>query len=421
MTDDYEYFRNKRDDRVYLSRSLSQKSYRKTTDGEVEEFERPFRIVSKIIGCAESHQFFRDGKQVSLRITEGQRQEIKATFYEDTRDVATLQIQKYTVEGGSPHKCYFTFIGDEISSLYNFLRNIEFLPIKDEHSTKLDDKFVESLVLTKEQALRLLSQQPQLFEELTRHQITARDVAVLGHRRKQVAEFESLLFDDSHFLKRKPELGQGKRNEDVWQRFFEQNTWIFGYGLNYFLNSPLDNEKLEQVVKGHDLTGSGKRVDALLKTQGLIGALSFGEIKTHATHLLKQISSPYRKECWQISDELAGGIGQVQRSVQVSLANIRSRTEITDSSGAPTGEQLFLYQPKCFIVVGSLSEFQTEHGINEEKYSSFELFRRNTMSPEIITFDELFERARFIVESIPKETENYEPIGRAESRGKQSI
>ncbi len=109
-------------------------------------------------------------------------------------------------------------------SLYNFLRNIEFLPIKNEHSTKLDDKFVESLVLTKEQALRRLSQQPQLFEELTRHQITARDVAVLGHRRKQVAEFECLLFDDAHFLKRKTKLRQGKRNEDVWQQFFEQNT-----------------------------------------------------------------------------------------------------------------------------------------------------------------------------------------------------
>ena len=72
MSDDYEYFQNKRDDRIYLSRSFNGKAYRKTADGEIEEFERPFRIVSKIINCAESHQFFRDGKQVSLRITDGQ-------------------------------------------------------------------------------------------------------------------------------------------------------------------------------------------------------------------------------------------------------------------------------------------------------------------------------------------------------------
>jgi hypothetical protein len=38
-----------------------------------------------------------------------------------------------------------------------------------------------------------------------------------------------------------------------------------------------------------------------------------------------------------------------------------------------------------------------EHGVNQDRHRSFELFRRNTANPEIITFDELFERARFIV------------------------
>ncbi|HYE36286.1 Shedu immune nuclease family protein [Methylocaldum sp.] len=399
MTDNYEYFKNKRTDRVYLSQSLSQKQYRKNSDGEIEEFERPFRMLSKVIDCAESHQFFKDGKQVSLRITDGQRHEITAKFYEDTREVSTLQIQKYTVESGAPHRTYFTFIGDEISVLYNFLRNINLLPIKDERSAKLDDRFVESIVLTKEQALLLLSQQPQLLEELTKHDITAKDVAILGHRRKQLTEFEQLLNDDAYFESCKSALGANKKSEDVWQDFFEKNTWIFGYGLNYYLNSPLDGEKFEQIVKGHDFTGAGKRVDALLKTHGFISALSFGEIKTHKTPLLKQVSTPYRKESWQISDELSGGIAQIQRSVQVSLSNIRSRTIIKDESGAPTGEQLFLYQPKSFLVIGSLSEFQSAHGINEDKYSSFELFRRNIAAPEIIAFDELYQRARFIVES----------------------
>ena len=60
---------------------------------------------------------------------------------------------------------------------------------------------------------------------------------------------------------------------------------------------------------------------------------------------------------------------------------------------------LYFYQPKSFLVVGSLAEFEGEHGINEDKYSSFELFRKNINNPEIITFDELYERAKFIVES----------------------
>lgn len=399
MSDKYEYFRNKRPDRVYLSRSLSQKQYRKNDAGEVEEFERPFRVVSKVIDCEESHQFFKDGKQVSLRITDVARQEVIAKFYEDTRGVFTLQIQRYTVESGSPHNTYFTFINEEISTLYNFLRNIDVLPLRDDQGAKLDDKFVSSLVLTREQAVDLLSSQPDLIEELVKTQITAQDVAELGHRKEQLAEFERLLNDSQHFESRRVNLGSNKGPEAVWQSFFEHNTWIFGYGLNYVFNAPLDGAKLERVVKGHDFAGAGKRVDALLKTQGLISALSFGEIKTHTAELLKPVTSAYRRECWQVSDELAGGIAQVQRSVQASLGNIRSKTEMKDDTGTPTGESVFLYQPRSFLVIGSLPEFHAAHGINEEKYSSFELFRRNLKSPEVVTFDELFERAKYIVES----------------------
>ena len=49
--------------------------------------------------------------------------------------------------------------------------------------------------------------------------------------------------------------------------------------------------------------------------------------------------------------------------------------------------------------MGNLSEFETEHGPNIERYRSFEDYRRNLRQPEIITFDELHERAWFIVES----------------------
>ena len=292
-----------------------------------------------------------------------------------------------------------TFTGNEIATLYNFLRNIQFLPLRDEGSAKLDDRFVEDIVLTKTQALRLLREQPELVSELIRHQITADDVAVLGHRRRQLEVFHELLTDERAFEVRRAKLGKEKRPEDVWQSFFEENTWIFGYGLNYYFNSPLDDEQLEQVIRGFDFSSSGKRVDALLKTNGFVSALSFVEIKTHRTRLIKQLRRPYRTESWQISEDLAGGLAQVQRTVQVSLENIRTRTDVTGPNGAPTGEELFLYQSRAVLVVGSWSEFEGEHGINEEQYSSFEMFRRNIVNPEIITFDELYKRARCIVNS----------------------
>ena len=59
-----------------------------------------------------------------------------------------------------------------------------------------------------------------------------------------------------------------------------------------------------------------------------------------------------------------------------------------------------IVKPKSFLVVGRLDELRSDCGINIEKYRSFELYRRHTHRPEIITFDELFHRARFIVEHI---------------------
>ena len=46
--------------------------------------------------------------------------------------------------------------------------------------------------------------------------------------------------------------------------------------------------------------------------------------------------------------------------------------------------------------------------MNEDKFSSFELFRQNQTNPEIITFDELYERAKFIVKNDEEKTGNLE-------------
>jgi len=49
-------------------------------------------------------------------------------------------------------------------------------------------------------------------------------------------------------------------------------------------------------------------------------------------------------------------------------------------------------------IVGSLTEFETPAGLNEAKIRAFELYRHHIGSPEILTFDELLNRARFIVD-----------------------
>lgn len=133
-----------------------------------------------------------------------------------------------------------------------------------------------------------------------------------------------------------------------------------------------------------------------MKTKGIISNLCFIEIKTHATELLE--SKPYRSGCFAPSKELAGAIAQVQGTVASAIENLSSRINLSDSDGNPTGEEILNYQPKFYSVIGSMGEFVSEHDVKKDKLRSFELLRKNTSNPEIITFDELYERAKFIVQ-----------------------
>jgi hypothetical protein len=196
----------------------------------------------------------------------------------------------------------------------------------------------------------------------------------------------------------KVKLAKQCKLEDVWQKFFEKNRWIFGYGLNYIFLENLDHKKLEQYVQGYHVGGHGKRVDGLMKTKGAVSNLCLIEMKTHETGLLGK--SAARSGCWPASSHLAEAIAQTQGTVAAAMDTIRGSLKLDDDKGYPTGEEAFNYAPKSYLVIGNLAEFKGEHGVNREKLKSFELFRRNLHSPEIITFDELYERAISIVSQI---------------------
>lgn len=392
---EYEIHINKRTDRIHLSKAIEQKVFIRDETNGVVEISRPFRILSKVLDNKESHEFIKKGKELVLRITEGQRHEIIAKFYEDTRGIFTLQIQKFSTDTGNPHKTYFTFINEEIGALYNFIRNIAILPIAGDQGQKIDDKYLEDIILTKEQVLKIINENPELVAEILKNNISKADLVAIGYRKEQLKIFKELLYDRSYFDSYKL-TNEIAKDETVWQTFFEKNTWIFGYGLNYIFNSPLQGRKLEQVVSGYNVFSAGKRIDALMQTKGLVSSLCFGEIKTHTTPLLHK---EYRSECYSVSEEVSGGIAQVQKTIQKSLKELNSKLDLKDKERNPTGESVFIFQPKSFLVVGSLCQFRNEHGINEDKFGSFELYRRNITNPEIITFDELYERARFIVDT----------------------
>lgn len=78
---------------------------------------------------------------------------------------------------------------------------------------------------------------------------------------------------------------------------------------------------------------------------------------------------------------------------------VREKLYPRDDDGFETARPLYNLSPKALVVIGQLEQFVEGDRMQTDKIRSFELFRRGLVHPEVLTCDELFERARAIVEA----------------------
>ena len=383
MTDEAEFHQNKLASKTYISRRI-------VTDGGTK-----LRIASKVMDSP-GYQYVKEKNELVLKRTPAGRKEIVAKFLEDDRGLHVVTIQGFNGKTGAPHRTYFSFVGPEIKALLTFFENIASVELDDAAKVNITDTELRRLTVSKQQAAALIKDNEAIFSAVVRSGITKEDVVAVAYRKKQISVFSRLLNESGYFSEIKRSVGV-LRDEDLWQKFFEKNQWIFGYGLSYFFVTGFDPGKLEKVVQGYDLVHFGKRVDALMVTRGLINSLCFVEIKTHETELLEKTA--YRSGCWAPSRELAGAVAQIQGTVAAAMKNLSERIQLRDKDGNPSGQEAYNFKPRSFIVVGSLKEFITGHGVNHDRLRCFELYRNSISDIEIITFDELYERSRLIVQS----------------------
>ncbi|MET9216299.1 MULTISPECIES: Shedu immune nuclease family protein [unclassified Nocardia] len=237
---------------------------------------------------------------------------------------------------------------------------------------------------------------PALFRQLIAEDVTANDVIGWAHRRVQVERFRRLMTDDDAFAEEAAEI-PGKGTEKVWQRFFEQNSWILGTSLATQLLTSWSDDRLEQVVAGYSIAEVGKRTDALMRTAGRVRSMVFVEFKTHKTELLRE--REYRSGVWMPSSELSGAVAQVQSTVHLATKTIHDQLQSKDAEGFYVPDDwTYMLRPRSYVVVGQLGQFLAPSGgHHEQKIRSFELYRRDLTSPEVVTFDELLAKAEWMV------------------------
>jgi hypothetical protein len=184
-----------------------------------------------------------------------------------------------------------------------------------------------------------------------------------------------------------------EKNEQYWQAFFSDNSWIFGYGLKYkFLN--LINDQPH--YGGTNLTGKGaQKGDYLLNSEAEIKFTVLVEIKRSTTPIISTKKNgdnvKYRNGAYLLSSELLGSVSQVQVNCKTWLR----KSLDPENTDILCRDNIFTVNPRGIIVIGNTSQFNNDR----EKIETFEIFRNELNNPEIITFDELFERAKFIVQN----------------------
>lgn len=329
-------------------------------------------------------ELVKEGDEYVLHETRTGIQQVKARFVEDGRGITHLHIQRWSTKTGTPIGDQVVLYGEQIARLMTFLDNIRRVEIPGPDKFTVDEADLRLVHMPDDAARKLLEDRPDIVAEFARREITTEDVVALAFRREQLKVFSDML--DDH----------GEISENDWQAFFERNQWIFGYGLSYIFTTGLDGRRLQQTIRGSSLVKPGKIPDGIMKTRAAINALCLVEIKKSSTELLRK--SEYRPGTWAPSTELGGSVAQCQETLRAASEVLDTHHRLTDEQGNPTGEELMSVQPRSFLVIGSLRQFQTEHGVNSARYTAFEDFRRNLRQPEILTFDELYERARFIVD-----------------------
>jgi hypothetical protein len=334
------------------------------------------------------------------------RIKISVTFINADSKLERITLRKfkqYSTQGVSRWEEQFWSPSEPMAlTHFSFEKLAEFLRILTEmdlvnftsHRVPIDKLNVEKIDGSALEKIRELLSQPEgpaMVDELLRNgAINSRDLVNIGYRKSQLAVFKQLLTDPDA-LKSYAEKNAINPNlvEKVWQNFFDNNQWIFGFGLDYRFLAVLERE-------AHIGTGDVAGQDGPIG-DFLLGATNFTvlvELKRPDTRLFE--SRQNRAGSWKLSAALIDSVSQLHEH----KASWQLKSEARAASNFTSDGQLIVQKtldPKCILIIGSNDQFSGTERDKAIKLRTFELFRRDSRNIEILTFDELFERATFVV------------------------
>lgn len=312
---------------------------------------------------------------------------------------------------------------NEIEQLYQFLKNVyeTKLPSNEDY-VLLPKKIAEKENITNQELIEAVLENPESYESLVKtggidfFRLISTAAKENGQSIEALAELLAVLGEKTgedrveilnairglNLSKSDLDLLSGRKDslevfqnelghlsewkEADWQSFFENNTWIFGYGLTYRFLKILQREAhlADTNVSGnHDVTG-----DFLLADNCFTVLV---ELKRPDTPLFEGESN--RSGSWRLSTDLTYAVSQILE--QKAVWQIKSQTPQFDQIGDLIEQKTF--DPKSILIIGHSEQYGGTSQVQQIKAKTFELYRRNLKDIEVLTYDELLDRADFIV------------------------
>lgn len=379
--DDAKFFQLRKEGKAYLTKVFVHGSInperRRLIRGVIEGTERV--LLGEIEGS------------MCLRMTgEKRKTQVTALVSQDDGGIRRVTLETFQNRAGDWYQGYekdsFSFRSDEFERLLTFLEGIKFIDRSNEDRFDVRDVSVANgpkiITDASDHALiaRIRKLDPDERERLFRDvqaDLSSNEINLLLGRRQGLDEFERQLAD-------------GRWAEANWQDFLDRHSWVFGYGLDYRIMRPFDREMV--VGAGGTDDRDRPKVDYLMNFTDYSVLV---EIKRPDTPLFQQRRSG-RSGTWRFSNEFMDAVSQVleQKAEWVVQAQTGQNYDRSGDRRLATRTR----DPKAILVVGSSLEITNVENARdaEVRRDTFELFRRDTRNLDIVTFDELLARARFI-------------------------
>jgi len=328
------------------------------------------------------------------------RNKIKTTFtfIKESNKITHVSFKRfkyYAKKGYVEQDEQIVFSFSFFKQIIDYLKLLSELNLTDINERRItlaeDDLPVDDETKKKIKTFLLRKDGQKIIEELLASGIiTSTDIVNVGYRKKQLGIFDKLLNDPDYTATYKTENGiTDERLEILWQHFFSKNDWIFGYGLDYKFLGILQKEAH---ISNTDLSGKEEVIGDFL-----LGCNKFTvlvELKRPDTDLFKNKN---RSNSWSLSNKLIDAFSQIleQKASWQIQAESNANNNYNDNGEIIKQKTV---DPKTILIIGNSNQYFGETKELQIKAKSFELFRRDSRNVEIVTFDELFERAKFILQ-----------------------